>query len=102
MAAAVAAPLLSSPVEGADAEQLQVALDAAVDLAHEDDPRGAQALGGALRSQDPALRAQAATAHRLARRITPELVGALADPSGTVRVDAAAALCALARSLPAS
>ena len=44
-----------------------------------------------------AARAAAATAHRTARRITPGLVGALADDSGVVRVEAAAVLAMLTR-----
>jgi HEAT repeat protein len=74
-------------------------IDAAVDLAMQDDPRGAQALDDAVR--DPvhgaAHRAAAATAHRTAHRITPGLVAALADDSGAVRVEAAAALALLTR-----
>jgi HEAT repeat protein len=74
-------------------------IDAAVDLAMQDDPRGAQALDDAVR--DPvhgaANRAAAAAAHRAAHRITPGLVAALADDSGAVRVEAAAALALLTR-----
>jgi HEAT repeat protein len=74
-------------------------IDAAVDLAMQDDPRGAQALDDAVR--DPvhgaAHRAAAAAAHRTAHRITPGLVAALADDSGAVRVEAAAALALLTR-----
>jgi HEAT repeat protein len=74
-------------------------LQAATDLAALGDPRGAAALGQFL--HDPARtadqRAAAAAAHRGGRQITPQLVAALADPSGQVRVEAAAALGALAR-----
>jgi HEAT repeat protein len=74
-------------------------IDAAVDLAMQDDPRGVQALDEAVR--DPAHgiahRAAAAAAHRTAHRITPGLVAALADDSGAVRVEAAAALALLTR-----
>jgi HEAT repeat protein len=75
------------------------ALQAATDLAEQNDERGTRALDAAVR--DPALppleRAAAATAHRTARRITPGLVAALADDSGVVRVEAAAALALLSR-----
>jgi HEAT repeat protein len=75
------------------------ALQAATDLAEQNDERGTRALDAAVR--DPALppleRAAAATAHRTARRITPGLVAALADDSGAVRVEAAAALALLSR-----
>ena len=74
-------------------------IDAAVDLAMQDDPRGVQALDETVR--DPAhgatTRAAAAAAHRTAHRITPGLVAALADDSGAVRVEAAAALALLTR-----
>ncbi|HVK85482.1 MAG TPA: hypothetical protein VM513_15290, partial [Kofleriaceae bacterium] len=43
-------------------------------------------------------RASAVVAHRSARRVTPGLVAALADPSGVVRVEAAAVLLALSKS----
>jgi HEAT repeat protein len=74
-------------------------IDAAVDLAMQDDPRGAQALAVAVRDPDhgAAHRAAAAAAHRAAHRITPGLVAALADDSGAVRVEAAAALALLTR-----
>jgi HEAT repeat protein len=75
------------------------ALQAATDLAEQNDERGIKALDAAV--QDPARgpleRAAAATAHRSARRITPGLVAALADDSGVVRVEAAAALALLSR-----
>lgn len=74
-------------------------LDAAVDLAAQDDPRGIQALDEAVRDQShgAAARTAAAAAHRAARRITPGLVAALADDSGMVRVEAAAALALMTR-----
>jgi HEAT repeat protein len=74
-------------------------IDAAIDLAAQDDPRGLKALDDAVRDQPrgAAARAAAATAHRAARRITPGLVAALADDSGTVRVEAAGALAQLTR-----
>ena len=74
-------------------------LDAAVDLAAQDDARGTTALDAAVGDPEhgaPA-RAAAAAAHRTARVITPGLVAALADDSGAVRVEAAAALALLTR-----
>jgi len=75
------------------------ALSAATDLARLGDPRGDKLLDtaarDAARSADD--RAAAVAAHRTARRITPGLVAALADASGVVRVEAAAALIELAR-----
>ncbi|HEU4735212.1 MAG TPA: HEAT repeat domain-containing protein [Kofleriaceae bacterium] len=75
------------------------ALAAATDLAQADDPRGVQALDAAVgdREHGPAARAAAAAAHQTAHRITPGLVGALADDSGVVRVASAAALAMLTR-----
>jgi HEAT repeat protein len=72
---------------------------AAVELAAQDDPRGAEALDAAVRDQPHGAdaRAAAAAAHRAARRITPGLVAALADDSGAVRVEAAAALALVTR-----
>jgi HEAT repeat protein len=74
-------------------------IDAAVDLAMQDDPRGVQALDDAVRdpAHGAAHRAAAAAAHRTAHRITPGLVAALADDSGAARVEAAAALALLTR-----
>lgn len=74
-------------------------IDAAVDLAAQGDPRGVQALDDAVRdtAHASAARAAAAAAHRAAHHITPGLVAALADDSGAVRVEAAAALAALTR-----
>ena len=92
-AAAVFAAALASP----DAARHH--LDAAVDLAMQDDARGLQALDDLVRdpARGSAARAAAAAAHRAARRITPGLVAALADDSGVVRVEAATALALLTR-----
>jgi HEAT repeat protein len=75
------------------------ALSAATDLARLGDDRGVKLLESAVRdaAAGPDRRASAASAHVTARRITPGLVAALADPSAVVRVEAAAALVALAR-----
>lgn len=75
------------------------ALQAATELALQGDPRGLAALDAAVvDAAHPAEdRAAAVAAHRSARRITPGLVAALADPSGLVRVEAAAVLVVLAR-----
>ncbi len=74
-------------------------IDAAADLGALGDERGLTSLAELAR--DPTLtadqRAAAATAHRVAHRVTAGLVAALADSSGLVRVEAAAALAALAR-----
>jgi HEAT repeat protein len=92
-AAAVFAAVLSAP----DLRALRV--DAAIDLALLGDPRGVQALDDAVRdtAHDSAARAAAAAAHQAAHHITPGLVAALADDSGDVRVEAAAALAMLTR-----
>jgi HEAT repeat protein len=76
-----------------------LSLQAAIDLADQDDARGVEALDAAVRdpAQGPLPRAAAAGAHRTAHRITPGLVAALADDSGVVRVEAAAALAMLSR-----
>lgn len=75
------------------------ALSAATDLARLGDDRGVKVLESAVRdaTSGPDRRASAASAHVSARRITPGLVAALADRSAVVRVEAAAALVALAR-----
>jgi HEAT repeat protein len=75
------------------------ALSAATDLARLGDERGTKVLEAAVRDAagSPDQRAAAAAAHRTARQITPGLVAALADANGVVRVEAAAALVALAR-----
>ncbi len=75
------------------------AVSAAADLARLGDPRGEAALEAAVRDAagGPDRRAAAAAAHVTARRVTPGLVAALADPSAVVRVEAAATLVAIAR-----
>lgn len=88
-AAAVFAAGLDDPEQGTQA---------AVDLVELGDPRGLAALDARVReAASPDARAAAASAHRAARRITPGLVAALADPSAVVRVEAAAALAMLAK-----
>ncbi|MGH9886228.1 MAG: hypothetical protein ACREBE_11910, partial [bacterium] len=76
-----------------------LALQAATDLALQNDDRGTRALEAAV--TNAALgqldRAAAAAAHRTARKITPGLIAALADDAGIVRVEAAAALAMLTR-----
>ena len=72
-------------------------IEAAVDLMSLGDARGEAALSRALLQGESAeLRISAAAAHRLARKITPALLAALADPSGAVRLEAATALAGLA------
>jgi len=74
-------------------------LDAAVDLAMQCDGRGITTLDAAIGDPErPAPgRAATAAAHATAHCITPGLVAALADDSGAVRVEAAAALAMLTR-----
>lgn len=74
-------------------------LSAAGDLADLGDSRGAETLERLVRDQkaSPDSRAAAAGAHRGARRVTPGLVAALADPNGVVRVEAATVLVMLSR-----
>jgi HEAT repeat protein len=74
-------------------------LQAAGDLAEQDDPRGLTQLSADVRDakRSPELRAAAAAAHHGAHHVTPGLVAALADSSGIVRVEAAAALVMLAK-----
>jgi HEAT repeat protein len=74
-------------------------IQAAADLAALGDPAGITALSTDVRDaqRSPEQRAEAASAHRTAHRVTPGLVAALADPNGLVRVEAAAALGALAK-----
>jgi HEAT repeat protein len=74
------------------------ALSAATDLARFGDARGVKALDAAVRdaAHGPEQRAAAAAAHVTARHVTPGLVAALADANAVVRVEAAAALVALA------
>ena len=75
------------------------ALQAAGALAEHGDPRGTDALSAMVRDPQRSAdqRAAAAAAHRSAHKVTPGLVAALADASGVVRVEAAAALVMLAR-----
>jgi HEAT repeat protein len=74
-------------------------LDAAIDLAMQGDARGIATLDAAIGDPErPAPgRAATAAAHGTAHCITPGLVAALADDSGAVRVEAAAALAMLTR-----
>jgi HEAT repeat protein len=74
-------------------------IQAAADLAALGDPTGITALSADVRDarRTPEQRAEAASAHRIAHRVTPGLVAALADPNGLVRVEAAATLGALAK-----
>jgi HEAT repeat protein len=74
-------------------------LQAIADLAELGDHRGVEALDAAVRDakRSPDQRAEAAGAHRVAHRVTPGLVAALADQSGIVRVAAAATLALLAK-----
>jgi HEAT repeat protein len=74
-------------------------LAAAQDFASFGDPRGITILDESARdlSATPDARSAAVAAHRGARKITAGLVAALADPSGLVRVEAAAVLVALAK-----
>jgi len=82
-----------------DADQ---GIQAAADLASLGDPAGMKALSDATRDPKRTVeqRAAAAAAHRTAHRVTPGLVAALADPNGLVRIEAAAALGALAAPWP--
>lgn len=75
------------------------ALSAASDLAAQGDARGTGALDAMVRDPKRSAdqRAAAAAAHRSAHEVTPGLVAALADASGVVRVEAAAAIVMLAR-----
>jgi len=75
------------------------ALGAATDLAGLGDQRGLEVLDAMVRDGKSTAdqRAAAASAHRSARKVTPGLVAALADPNGVVRVEAATALVMLAK-----
>jgi HEAT repeat protein len=75
------------------------AVQAAADLAELGDPQGEAALSTFVRDpqRTPDQRAEAATAHRIAHRVTPGLVAALADSSGLVRVEAAAVIAELSK-----
>ncbi len=74
-------------------------LQAAGDLAEQNDKRGLEALDALVRDAKHTAeqRASAASAHSSAHRVTPGLVAALADSSGVVRVEAAAALVSLSK-----
>jgi HEAT repeat protein len=74
-------------------------VQAAADLARLGDATGIKALGAHARdaARSPEHRAAAIAAHRSAHRVTPGLVGALADDNGLVRVAAAAVLGLLAK-----
>ncbi len=74
-------------------------LQAAGDLAEQGDARGLDALNLWVHDakRTPEQRAAAAAAHHGAHTVTPGLVAALADSSGVVRVEAAAALVMLAK-----
>jgi HEAT repeat protein len=76
-----------------------VRIQAAAELAALGDARGSAVLSEAIRDlhRTPEQRAAVAAAHVTARRVTPGLVAALADPNGLVRVEAAAALGSLAK-----
>ena len=94
---AAAIAVLADALAAADAAA--TALAAASDLARLGDARGVAALEAAVRDarRPPDERAAAASAHQLARRVTPGLVAALADANAVVRVEAATALAMLAR-----
>ncbi|MEO6776670.1 MAG: HEAT repeat domain-containing protein [Kofleriaceae bacterium] len=74
-------------------------LEAAADLAALGDARALHVLAELASDpkRTPEQRVVAVAAHRIARQVTPALVAALADPSGLVRVEAAATLGALAK-----
>lgn len=82
---------------GGEAPSPARVIEAAVDLLHLGDARGEVALSNALlRGATADVRGRAASAHRLARKITPALLAALTDASGAVRLEAATTLAALA------
>jgi HEAT repeat protein len=87
-----ALPVLSAALANHD-------VDAAADLGALGDPQALAALGALATDPErtPEQRAAAVSAHRTAHHVTPSLVAALADPSGLVRVEAAATLGALAK-----
>jgi HEAT repeat protein len=74
-------------------------VQAAADLAALGEASGGTSLSTFVRDpkRSPEARAAAASAHRTAHRVTPGLVAALADPSGLVRIEAAATLGTLAK-----
>nr|MDQ3299815.1 hypothetical protein [Myxococcota bacterium] len=90
-AKATAIPVFVAALDG------ESALSAASDLARLGDDRGIAVLDAAVRDSKatPDQRAAAAQAHATARRVTPGLVAALADPNGVVRVEAAAVIISL-------
>jgi HEAT repeat protein len=92
-------PTDAKPIFAAALAAPDQGIQAAADLAALGDPQGIAALTAAVRDpqRTPEQRAEAATAHRTAHRVTPGLVAALADPNGLVRVEAAATLGALSR-----
>lgn len=87
------------PIFVAALEDPERKLAAAQDLASFGDARGTTILDAAARdlTSTPDARSAAVNAHRGARKITAGLVAALADPSGLVRVEAAAVLLALSK-----
>ncbi|CAN5894942.1 hypothetical protein BH11MYX3_BH11MYX3_22550 [soil metagenome] len=89
-----AAPVFTEALASPDFE-----LQAAGDLAEQEDPRGLEALSAAVHDtkRTPDQRAAAAGAHRGAHHVTAGLVAALADSSGVVRVEAAATIAMLAK-----
>jgi HEAT repeat protein len=89
-----AATVFAAALANADFE-----LQAASDLAEQGDDRGIKALDADVRDakRTPEQRAAAAAAHHGAHKVTPGLVAALADSSGVVRVEAAAALVMLSK-----
>lgn len=84
-------------VMGAGASVSSAAVEAAIDLAALEPARGEPALAAALRARSSERRLQAVAGHRVLGRVTPGLLGALADASPMVRVEAAAVLAELAK-----
>ncbi|NVB80584.1 MAG: HEAT repeat domain-containing protein [Kofleriaceae bacterium] len=89
-----AKPIFSAALSDSDA-----GIQAAGELATLGDPTGIDALSAAVRdmSKTPEQRIAAVAAHRNAHRVTPGLVGALADASALVRIEAATTIGALAK-----
>jgi HEAT repeat protein len=91
-AATDAIPVLAAALDGPER------LSAAADLVLLGDDRGVTVLSSALLdAKRPDARLRAVSMHLTARRITPGLVAALADPNGQVRGVAAYTLIKLAR-----
>ena len=92
--ATAAKPIFSAALADPDA-----GIQAAGELAALGDPAGIDALSAAVRdmAKSPEQRVAAVAAHRSAHRVTPGLVGALADASALVRIEAAATIGALAK-----